>query len=226
MAAGRSALREYRRRRTRARARVLLRIPVAVVVGVAVWEAARVAVPPMAAPLGAGAFAFLVVRARSREDYTTWAAGAEGEQRTAGELGRLPRGFEVLHDRRVPGTSANIDHLVVGPTGVFCVETKRMRGRARVRRGSLRVDGAKRNGPIEQALWQAEAVEEAVGVPAQPVLCIRDAHFRRRPRMASGVWVVRPARLRRLLRRGRAVLDPIDVHRLAARAGARLPPAG
>lgn len=49
--------------------------------------------------------------------------GWEGEVATAEELNKLMRdGFEVFHD--LPCERFNIDHVVVGPTGVFAVETK------------------------------------------------------------------------------------------------------
>ena len=54
-----------------------------------------------------------------------WNTGAEGETRTAEFLASLePAGFVVLHDRLMPASRANIDHVVVGPTGVFVIETR------------------------------------------------------------------------------------------------------
>jgi Nuclease-related domain len=44
--------------------------------------------------------------------------GAVGERRTAGLLALLERqGWAVLHDLAIPGSAANIDHLVIGPGG-------------------------------------------------------------------------------------------------------------
>jgi hypothetical protein len=43
-------------------------------------------------------------------------------------LAGLPEGFVVFHDLHVPGSPANIDHLVVGPTGVFVVDSKAYTG--------------------------------------------------------------------------------------------------
>lgn len=49
--------------------------------------------------------------------------GWEGELAAAEELNRLMRdGYHVFHD--VPGEGFNIDHVVVGPSGVFAIETK------------------------------------------------------------------------------------------------------
>jgi hypothetical protein len=55
-----------------------------------------------------------------------WDQGAVGEERVGAHLENArPEGLEVLHDRRIPGSRANIDHLVVAPTGVWVVDAKR-----------------------------------------------------------------------------------------------------
>ena len=61
-----------------------------------------------------------VVRAVTVEPQSTrsWATGAVGEQRVATALAAIP-GVNVLHDRQVPGTRGNIDHIVIAPAGVF-----------------------------------------------------------------------------------------------------------
>lgn len=48
--------------------------------------------------------------------------GARGEERVARLLAGLPDGYHVFNDF-VAG-SCHVDHVVVGPAGVFCVETK------------------------------------------------------------------------------------------------------
>jgi len=55
-----------------------------------------------------------------------WEAGAEGERRTARRLAELEaEGWTVLHDRALPGSRANLDHLAVSSSGVvFVVDTK------------------------------------------------------------------------------------------------------
>ena len=50
-----------------------------------------------------------------------WKVGAEGEVRVA-EVLASASGIEVLHDRLVPGSRANIDHIAVGPSGVFVID--------------------------------------------------------------------------------------------------------
>ncbi len=39
----------------------------------------------------------------------------------------------VLHDRRIPGTRANIDHIVVCRAGVLVIDAKRYSGRPHLR---------------------------------------------------------------------------------------------
>lgn len=38
----------------------------------------------------------------------------------------------MLHDRRIPGSRANIDQIAVAPTGVWVIDTKRYNGKLEV----------------------------------------------------------------------------------------------
>jgi hypothetical protein len=44
------------------------------------------------------------------------------------------RGVELLHDRRICGSRANIDHLAIGPGGVTVIDAKNYRGKVRTER--------------------------------------------------------------------------------------------
>lgn len=48
--------------------------------------------------------------------------GARAEEKVSEILGGLPKGYAVFND--FPCPMGNIDHIVVGPTGVFVIETK------------------------------------------------------------------------------------------------------
>jgi len=77
--------------------------------------------------LSVGSSAFFGIRiyklARSRANYKL---GFEGERFVGEVLCRLiTHGFEIYHD--VPFDGFNIDHVLVGPRGVFIVETKTRR---------------------------------------------------------------------------------------------------
>lgn len=62
---------------------------------------------------------------------TAWETGAEGEQRVGKRLDRWAAGGAgvVLHDRRKPGSRANIDHVAVTRSGVFVIDSKRYKGK-------------------------------------------------------------------------------------------------
>lgn len=80
--------------------------------------------------LGLGAFAFGAYKfVRLVEKARNLRLGLEAESAVGEELNQLMKqGFSVFHD--VPGDKAfNVDHVVVGPNGVFAVETK---GRAKL----------------------------------------------------------------------------------------------
>jgi nuclease-like protein len=99
-----------------------------------------------------------------------WKIGTEGERRVA-EVLASASGIEVLHDRLVPGSRANIDHIVVGPSGVFVIDAKKYKGAIEVRNvGSLfrlderlYVDGRDRSKLVEGVLGQIEVVRTALG---------------------------------------------------------------
>ena len=57
-------------------------------------------------------------------------SGLKGEKNTTKLLGTLPDSYTVLSDIKVEveGKSSQIDHIVVGPTGVYVIETKNMNG--------------------------------------------------------------------------------------------------
>jgi Nuclease-related domain len=70
------------------------------------------------------------LRFRPSQDAVAWRRGAVGKRRTARLLGPLERdAWVVLHDLAVPRSRANLDHLVIGPGGVFVVDSKRYSGR-------------------------------------------------------------------------------------------------
>lgn len=61
---------------------------------------------------------------------TAWRSGARGEQVLGRRLDALAdRGVHVLHDRRIPGSRANIDHIAISSGGVFVLDAKRYKGR-------------------------------------------------------------------------------------------------
>src|SRR5205823_4975822 len=56
--------------------------------------------------------------------------GLRGEQHVSALLARdLPDDYVLINGLALPRAGGDIDHLVIGPTGVFVLETKTMAGR-------------------------------------------------------------------------------------------------
>jgi hypothetical protein len=120
-----------------------------------------------------------------------WAIGARGEELLAAALADIP-GIQLLHDRRVPHTQGNIDHIVIAPAGIFVVDAKYWDGTIRIRNvGSIfrrddrlfvgRRDCSKL---ARKMTWQVEAVQSALqrsGIDPtpsiRPVLCFVDGDW-------------------------------------------------
>jgi hypothetical protein len=168
-----------------------------------------------------------------------WAQGAVGERKLAESLASV-EGIRVLHDRRVPGSPRNIDHVVVAPAGVFVVDAKRYKGLIRIRdvgwffRRDERLYVGRRDctGLAMGMGWQVEAVERALraaGVdplpPITPVLCFVDGEWPwfRPPTAYAGVRLEGAISIRELIVASR-VLDEATVERLAGVLGPALPP--
>lgn len=109
----------------------LLAVSAAIVRGPLGWSGAA---------LGAGIDAW-IFRKDLRETFRlvrgsrNWLKGAEGERRVGAELAKLPDEYVVFHDYHPRGADGqraewNIDHVVLGPTGVFVIETKNYGQRA------------------------------------------------------------------------------------------------
>jgi hypothetical protein len=105
-------------------------------------------------------------------------AGAWGEERVGRELAKLGDEWTALHGVRV-GRRADVDHLVLGPAGVFSLNTKHLDVDAKVvvsaRR--FRVNGYSRDyypKAVREAERVAERLEAAVGaaVSVTPVLVV------------------------------------------------------
>ncbi len=88
-----------------------------------------------------------------------WRRGAEGEEATAAALAALPSSWVVIHDVAWPGRKlANIDHVVVGTSGVFVIDSKNWTGHVRMEQGVLRQNRYSRAATVRNAVAAAEAV--------------------------------------------------------------------
>ena len=116
-----------------------------------------------------------VALSTERTSTTVWSTGADGEARVGARLdGIASDDIRVLHDRRIRGSRANIDHLVVTPSGVWVIDTKKYSGSPslRVEGGILRprveklmVGGRDKSRLVDGVLWQVECVRRCPRCP-------------------------------------------------------------
>jgi hypothetical protein len=155
-----------------------------------------------------------------------WQRGATGERRTARLLDPLERhGWAVLHDLAVPGSRANVDHLVIGPGGVFVIDSKQYRGRLQVDPSGRLWHGRYPLTPMLQAVSfeadQAAVVLPDPGLAVVPIVAVHGAHVPWGKVVTDGVPVVTARRLPSMLRALPAVLGPERVATLADEARIR-----
>jgi hypothetical protein len=166
------------------------------------------------------------LRFRPSPDASAWRRGATGERRTARLLGPLERqGWAVLHDLALPGSRANLDHLAIGPGGVFAVDSKQYSGR-------LQLDGSGRlwHGryplapTVRAASFEADQAARVLpdpGVAVVPVVAVHGARVPWGKVVVEGVPVVTARRLPSMLRQLPAVLGPERVADLTEQARIR-----
>jgi hypothetical protein len=160
------------------------------------------------------------LRFRASPDASAWRRGAAGERRTARLLGPLERhGWAVLHDLAVPGSRANLDHLTIGPGGVFVIGSKQYRGRLRLDPSGRLWHGRYPLAPTLRAVSfeadQAAKVLTDPGVAVVPIVAVHGAQVPWGKVVVAGVPVVSARRLPSLLRQLPAVLGPERVAELA-----------
>jgi Nuclease-related domain len=133
----------------------------------------------------AGAVAFFLgpsaTQKRQAREVKSWDTGARGEQILAKHLADRCAEVLVLHDRGMPGSRANIDHIAVAASGVYVIDAKRYKGKIRIARPLFRIPrlviaGRDRTKLIEGLSKQVAVVESIVadvvpGVPVHGCLC-------------------------------------------------------
>jgi hypothetical protein len=220
-------------RRNRLIARALIAL-VAAITGWVIfgWKAALV--------LALAAVAADTVRvARRWDDAAAWRKGAAGERRTARLLRPLERaGYTVLHDRGLPGSRANVDHLVIGPHGIAVIDTKNwgkntriVGGRFTGGRGRLFIGRfparSKLGGITHETDVVTRALTRQLGHPVH-VTAVVAIHGARRIRWGAlnveGVTLLYARTLRRWIRRLPARHDTATIAELATACDRLFPP--
>ena len=237
--AGASAQAEFDRRRGADRARIRRAWPVIVGAALVFMYGSFLFVSSYQLGPGWAGLAAIVVGAIAVLSFlqlpsTTlaWRVGAQGERRTASYLVGLEQaGFVVLHDRRVPGYGGNLDHVAIGPSGVWAIETKNLAGQVEIEGDRLTVAGRRQDKIVDQVYREATAIQialrevlETVGVTVTPVLCMHRSKLPWFNKTVREVRLVSGSGLVHLLKDGRQRLSPEQVQ-VVARDASRLLPA-
>ncbi|NWL09771.1 NERD domain protein [Paenarthrobacter nitroguajacolicus] len=184
-----------------------------------------------------GRFGALAVGlSNERPSTQSWAQGAIGEERLGAGLDAVSSdSLAILHDRRIPGSKANIDHIAVTPGGVWVVDAKRYKGRPeleieggflRPRVEKLLVGRRDSTKLVDGVLKQVDVVRKHAGdVPVNGVLCFIEADW---PLVGGafttrGVHVLWPKRLTKVL--VAQASGDVDVARMRELLASRFRPA-
>jgi hypothetical protein len=168
------------------------------------------------------------------------ARAPSARRRTRRRLARLgSSGYLSLHGRAIPGTDQVIDHLVVGPAGIYAVDSEIWDRRLPVRatRGGKLFHGPRDQAArLEHARWEASQAARLIGAALGQPISARPAMVIYGPTVPwivvriSGVDVFCGRRLGKYLRReahGRSgYLDGRQIEAIHQIAAQVLPPAG
>lgn len=174
-----------------------------------------------------------VYRARSNSSVPAWRRSSVAERRTEAQLRKLERsGYRTLHARAIPGSEAQIDHLVVGPTGVYAVDSEKWD-----RRLPVRVQMGKKlfHGPFDmkprltEAKWEAsqasELISESFGreIAVVPSLAIYGPPVPWKIMTIRGVDVYQGDRARKWITKRERALTSTEIDRIYDIAAQALP---
>ena len=138
-------------------------------------------------------------------DWMIWGSSA----RLDGPLER--QGWVVLHDLAIPGSRANLDHLVIGPGGVFVVDSKRYRGRLQLDpSGQLWHGRYSLTAVLRTVSFEADRAAQVLADPqvVVPIVAVHGAQVPWGKVVTQGVPVVSARRLPSMLRTSRRCWDP------------------
>jgi len=155
-----------------------------------------------------------------------WRRGAEGEEEVGWQLRKLGEGWKVIHGVPVGTGDTDIDHVVIGPPGVFTLNTKNhLGGRVTVTSRAIYVNGtyqpylAKSRAEGERA---TKLLTTSCGyeVIAQPLIVIMADELKVKG-LTEGVNVIGRKRISRWLLNQRQTLAPEEVDEIYAAARRR-----
>jgi hypothetical protein len=153
-------------------------------------------------------------------DERAWRKGEEGEVLVAKQLRKLGPSWRVLHSIPIGDNGADIDHLVIGPGGVFSLNAKHHDGKSIWVAGETFMVDGHRQPYVRNSRFEAERVSKFLtrvagfAVPARGVIVPVRAGSLTVKEPPSDVSVVSRRRIARYLRSQPKILDELRVETL------------
>jgi hypothetical protein len=167
------------------------------------------------------------LRFRPSPEAAAWRRGADAERHLARLLEPLAKqGWGVEHDLPVRGATANLDHVVIGPAGIFAIDVRHYRGRLRLSRDGLLWHGRTFLLPTLSATRsKADRLQDRIGAPdiwVSPIVAVLGGMVPGGQVTSMGVTVVPARRLPDVLRSLPPTLTPERAREVAAQMNRRL----
>lgn len=198
-------------------------LAIAVGAAVLVWQDWRLGLTAAALVV----IADIIIRARTTAAVPAAVLVSSAQRRTRRRLALLQRaGYVALNRRAIPGSDDVIDHLVIGPPGVFALDSERWDRRLPVRTasgGRLFHGPFSQRGRLDHAAWEAAQASELISatlghqVTVRPAMAIYGPTIPWTVAHIRGVDVLAGQRLRKYFRRltGRRQQPRLDAHEIA-----------
>ena len=103
---------------------------------------------------------FFVLFKAAYNRWESWFIGKRGELAVTEVLKSLPDDYVLLNDLTLPDRRGNIDHLLIGPNGLFVIETKNYSGNVKCIGDQWFVNGRRIKSLSQQAKRNAMAVHK------------------------------------------------------------------
>ena len=136
-----------------------------------------------------------VYRSRNAANYQNGASQAGAQRRTRRQLKRLRRdGYFALDARPIPDSREFIDHLVIGPTGVYAIDSEKWDSKVPVRtlNGKRLYRGPEsQKERLEHAVWEAGQASEILSAALGTEISVRPALAIYGPRIPWDIATIR-----------------------------------
>jgi hypothetical protein len=155
-----------------------------------------------------------IYRSRNAAAYASGGSSPAARRRTNKQLARMQReGYLALDARPIPDSRESIDHLVVGPTGVYAIDSEKWDPKLPIRtlNGKRLYLGPESQKPrLEHAVWEAGQASEILSAALGTEITVRPALAIYGPKIPWDIATIRgvdvftgPALRKYLKRRGR-----------------------